>query len=322
VAVAPFRLGLHVLTYGSSWPDALATVRGADEAGFDDVFGADHLFATGGDPLQPFFEGWTMLAAWAQATSRVRVGLLVGANAFRNPAVVAKMAATIDHISGGRFVLGLGAAWYDEEIRRHGLDPGAGIGERLDWLDEALGLIRRLLAGETVTHEGPQYRFDAVHHAPGPLQASVPVLLGGEGERKGLRIVARHADIWHMWVPPDSTERFRAKDAVLREHCAAVGRDQSAIMRLPGAKVVIRDDPEEARRAFADLVALHGWPEYVWEHAWLGDPAWIAERLRAYREAGAGGFVAQVIQPFDHETIERLAREVRPALVEHTEAVR
>jgi alkanesulfonate monooxygenase SsuD/methylene tetrahydromethanopterin reductase-like flavin-dependent oxidoreductase (luciferase family) len=316
VTAAQFRLGLHVLTYGSSWPEALATVRKADELGFDLAFGADHLFATGGDPQQPFFEGWTAIAAWAQATQRARLGLLVGANAFRNPGVVAKMAATIDHVSGGRFVLGLGAAWYDEEIRRHGLDPGSGIGERLDWLDEALGLIRRVLAGETVSHDGPRYRFDAVRHAPAPLQARVPFLLGGAGERKGLRIVARHADLWHMWVPPDSTELFRAKDAVLRDHCAAIGRDESTIGRLPGAKIVIRDDPEEARRAFTSLVAHHGWPAEVWEHAWLGGPGWVTERLRAYRDAGAGGFVAQVITPFDQETIERLAREVRPALVD------
>lgn len=314
MAGAPFRLGLHILTYGSPWPEVLATVRAADELGFDHVFGADHLFATGGDPFQPFFEGWTMLAAWAEATERTGLGLLVGANAFRNPGVVAKMAATIDHVSGGRFVLGLGAGWYDDEIRRHGLDPGAGIGERLDWLDEALGLIRRLLAGETVTHEGPQYRFDAVRHAPPPLQAAVPVLVGGDGERKGLRIVARHADVWQMWVPPESTQRFRHKDSVLRDHCAAIGRDQSAIVRQPGAKVVIRDDPDEARRVFTELVAIHDWPASVWEHAWLGSPVWVAERLRAYREAGADGFIAQVMRPFDHETIERLAREVRPAL--------
>ena len=93
------RLGLHVLSYGSTWPETLSTAQRAERAGFDLVLGADHLFATGGDPLEPFFEGWTTLSAWAASTSRIGVGLLVGANAFRNPAVVAKMAATIDHVS-------------------------------------------------------------------------------------------------------------------------------------------------------------------------------------------------------------------------------
>ncbi len=134
------------------------------------------------------------------------------------------------------------------------------------------------------------------------------MLIGGEGERKGLRIVARHADLWQMWVPPESTERFAAKDAVLREHCAAVGRDQSAIERLLGAKVVIRDDPDEARaRVRRPLSRATAGPSTSGSTRGSGAPAWIAERLRAYREAGAGGFVAQVIAPFDHETIERLA---------------
>jgi alkanesulfonate monooxygenase SsuD/methylene tetrahydromethanopterin reductase-like flavin-dependent oxidoreductase (luciferase family) len=306
------RFGLHVLSYGSTWPETLDTVQRAERAGFDFVLGADHLFATGGDPYEPFFEGWTMLSAWAALTSRIGVGLMVGANAFRNPGVVAKMAATVDHVSNGRLILGLGAAWYDEELRRHGLPTGRSIGERLDWLDEALGVIRSILAGESVTHEGPAYHLDAVRHAPQPLQARVPVLIGGDGERKTLRIVARHADLWQAWVPPESTERFAAKRAVLEQRCAEVGRDPSTITALVGAKVVVRDDPAEARAAFERLVTRHGWPDEVREHAWLGTPAWIAERIRRYRDAGAGGFIAQVIAPFDIETIERLPSEVAP----------
>ena len=313
------RLGLHVLSYGSTWPETLETVTRAEASGFDLVLGADHLFATGGDPHQPFFEGWTMLAAWAAATSRIGVGLLVGANAFRHPAVVAKMAATVDHISGGRSVLGLGAAWYDDELRRHGLPTGASIGERLTWLDEALGVIRALLAGETLTHDGAAYHLDGVRHAPSPLQARVPVLIGGEGERKTLRIVARHADLWQTWVPPESTERFVAKRAVLGERCAEVGRDPASITSLVGAKVVIRDTLAEAAAVFEGLMARHRWPEEVREHAWLGPPAFIAERLAAYRDAGAGGFVAQVIAPFDVETIERLPSEVRPLVADAVE---
>ena len=110
----------------------------ADRLGYDAIFTADHLFATGGDPFQPFFEGWTTLAAWSQQTRTAHLGLLVGANTFRNPGVVAKMTTTLDHASGGRAILGLGAAWEVEEQRAHGIDPGAGLGQRLDWLDESL----------------------------------------------------------------------------------------------------------------------------------------------------------------------------------------
>ena len=133
-----FTLGLGVLTYGATWPDAVATARLADGLGYDQVFTADHLFATGGDPGQSFFEGWTALAAWAQTTERVELGLLVGGNPFRNPGVVAKMAATLDHISDGRAILGLGAAWDDEEMVAHGIDTGRSLGQRIDWLDESL----------------------------------------------------------------------------------------------------------------------------------------------------------------------------------------
>jgi len=313
------RFGLHVLSYGSTWPETLDTVQLAERSGFDLVLGADHLFATGGDPFAPFFEGWTMLSAWAATTSRVGVGLLVGANAFRNPGVVAKMAATVDHISGGRLVLGLGAAWYADELRRHGLPTGSGIGERLAWLDESLGIIRGLLDGETVTHDGPAYRFDAVRHAPQPIQRHVPILIGGEGERRTMTIVARHADLWQMWAAPDSTERFEARHAVLAERCRELGRDPDTIESLIGAKVVLRDDPAEAERVFESLMHRHGWPEEVRDHAWLGPPDRLAERLCRYRDVGARGFIAQVIAPFDRETIERLPSEVRPLVADAVE---
>ena len=199
----PFTLGLQVLTYGASWADALATVRLADRLGYDQLFAADHLHATGGDPFQPFFEGWTALAAWAQATEHVELGLLVGANTFRNPGVVAKMAVTLDHISGGRAILGLGAAWEEGEQRAHGIDPGRGLGQRIDWLDESLEIIRALLDGQTVTHHSERYQFDAVRHAPLPMLRPMPAMIGASGERKCLRIVARHGTLWHLWGPPD-----------------------------------------------------------------------------------------------------------------------
>jgi alkanesulfonate monooxygenase SsuD/methylene tetrahydromethanopterin reductase-like flavin-dependent oxidoreductase (luciferase family) len=316
------RFGLHVLSYGSTWPETLDTVQLAERSGFDLVLGADHLFATGADPFAPFFEGWTMLAAWAATTSRVGVGLLVGANAFRNPGVVAKMAATVDHISGGRLVLGLGAAWYDDELRRHGLPTGSGIGERLAWLDESLDIIRGLLDGATVSHDGPAYRFEEVRHAPLPIQRHVPVLIGGEGERRTMTIVARHADLWQMWASPDSTERFEARRAVLVERCHELDRDPATIECLIGAKVVLRDDPADAERFFESLMRRHGWPEEVRDHAWLGPSDQLAERLLRYRDAGARGFIAQVIAPFDRETIERLPTEVRPLVADAVEVHR
>ncbi len=310
-----FKLGVQPLTYGLSWDESLRTAEAVDRLGFDYLWGHDHLYSTGGDPFQPFFEGWTTLAAWGALTSRVRLGLLVGANPFRNPGVVAKMAATVDHISSGRLILGLGAGNREAEALAHGIDPGGSVGQRLDWLDEALTVVRGLLDGEVVAHVSAHYRFEGAQHAPTPVQAHVPFVVGSTGERKGLRIVARHADIWQMWLAMDDLEVFRHKAAMLDEHCRAIGRDPATVERTIGGKLVIRRDPAEARRVFDEQMRVHGWPESVRaEMAWTGTAAQVADRILAYRGAGADGFSASVAAPLDLETIEALANEVRPML--------
>jgi alkanesulfonate monooxygenase SsuD/methylene tetrahydromethanopterin reductase-like flavin-dependent oxidoreductase (luciferase family) len=314
-----FYLGLDVLTYGASWSSCVAVVELADRLGYDAVFTADHLFATGGDPFQPFFEGWTTLAAWSQRTERVDLGLLVGANTFRNPGVVAKMAATIDHQSGGRAILGLGAAWEVDEQVAHGIDPGRSLGQRLDWLDESLTIVGRILAGEAVTHESDHYRFEGVRHAPRPLQPKVPVIVGATGEKKGLRIVAKHADLWQFWSPMDSVAEFRRLDGILRGHCQAVGRDEREIRRLAGAKVVIRPTRAEADQVFERQLEVQPWSGEVLDYIrdvglWRSTPAQALDAIGGLQAAGAGGFIAQVYPPYDHDTIEQLATDIAPQL--------
>jgi alkanesulfonate monooxygenase SsuD/methylene tetrahydromethanopterin reductase-like flavin-dependent oxidoreductase (luciferase family) len=137
-AVTDFRWGLQPITYSLTWDEALSAARAVAQHGYDYLWVGDHLYSTGGDVYQPFFEGWTMLAAYAALTERVKVGMLVGANPLRNPGVVAKMAATIDHISNGRLLLGMGAGNRELEASVHGIDPGTSVGQRLDWLDESL----------------------------------------------------------------------------------------------------------------------------------------------------------------------------------------
>jgi alkanesulfonate monooxygenase SsuD/methylene tetrahydromethanopterin reductase-like flavin-dependent oxidoreductase (luciferase family) len=309
------RVGIQPLTYGLTWAESLRAARAVDDLGFDYLWGHDHLYSTGGDPFQPFFEGWTTLAAWAAVTHQVRLGLLVGANPFRNPGIVAKMTATIDHIAGGRVVVGLGAGNRELEVTAHGMDPGRSVGERLDWLDEALTVIRSLLDGETVEHESARYRFDGARHAPQPVQARVPFVVGSAGEKKGLRIVATHADLWQMWLAMDDLELFRHKRAVLHEHCRALGRDPATIEHTVGGKLVIRRTAAEARVAFDEQMRVHGWPESIrTEMAWIGTSAEVARALLEFQASGADGFSASVAAPLDLETIERLATEVRPML--------
>ena len=308
----PLRIGAQVLTYGSSWNDALETARLVDDLGYDYLWGHDHLYSTGGDPYQAFFEGWTTLAAWAAVTRRIRLGLLVGANTFRNPGVVAKMAVTIDHVSGGRSILGLGAGNVEFENRAHGIDPGRTLGERIDWFEESLAIVCDLLAGREVSHQSDKYQFDHVRHAPLPLQQRVPVVVGAAGEKRGLRLAARHADIWQWFAGTDELDLFRHKDQVLREHCATEGRDQAQIERMIGCKLIMRSSPQEAKRVADELIAVHKWPASIREVVWAGTPQQVADWLTPYVEAGAGSFSAQIGWPHDRETIERLVGEVKP----------
>src|SRR4051794_41594721 len=174
---------------------------------------------------QPIFEGWMALAAVAQATTKLRLGLMVGANTFRNPGLTAKLATTLDHVSDGRAVLGIGGAWFEREHDAFGFDEtwGSGVGERLDRLDESVMLLRRLLDGERVTHEGRFYSMRDALCEPRPVQDRLPILVGGSGPKKTLRTVAQRADAWNT---SGAIDEARSSLAILDEHCAAVGRDR------------------------------------------------------------------------------------------------
>jgi alkanesulfonate monooxygenase SsuD/methylene tetrahydromethanopterin reductase-like flavin-dependent oxidoreductase (luciferase family) len=308
----PLKIGAQVLTYGASWSDALTAAQLVEELGYDYLWGHDHLYSTGGDPYQPFFEGWTTLAAWAALTKRVRLGLLVGANTFRNPGVVAKMAVTIDHVSGGRSILGLGAGNVEFENRAHGIDPGRTLGERIDWFEESLAIVCDLIAGREVTHRSDKYQFDHVRHAPLPLQERIPVVIGAEGEKRGLRLAARHADIWQWFAGTGEVELFRHKDEVLRQHCETEGRDQAGIERMIGCKFILRSSAEEAGRVADEHIAVHKSPASIRSVVWAGTPRQVVDWLTPFVEAGAGSFSPQIGWPYDRETIERLAGEVKP----------
>ena len=194
------RFGAQLWSQSTDWPRFRAAALEAEAAGWDSVWTWDHLMAIQGPWRQPIHEGWLALAAWAALTARIRLGLMVGANTFRNPGHTAKLATTLDHISAGRAVLGIGGAWFEREHEAFGIDFGAGFGERLDRLDESVGIIRRLLDGETVDHEGPAYRLHDAELQPRPIQDHLPILIGGSGPKKTLRTVARYGDAWNTWA--------------------------------------------------------------------------------------------------------------------------
>ena len=306
-------LGINLWSQAATWPEMLEAALRVDRPGYDSLWTWDHLYAIFGDPYQPIFEGWGMLHAWAMATERVRLGLMVGANTFRNPGHVAKLAATLDHVSGGRAILGLGGAWMELEHTAHGIDFGTGFGQRLDWLEESVAACRALLDGETVTSEpGGRYAFQELRHAPLPLQDHLPILIGGNGRKKTLRTIARHADMWNGFGTPDELAEL---NDVLRAHCADVGRDEREIERTANLWMVIRDSAAEAERAWAEAIAHNRTPlEDAIEPSrpLLGPPDVIAARLREYVAAGFSTVIVEVPAPYDVETLERLIGEVKP----------
>jgi alkanesulfonate monooxygenase SsuD/methylene tetrahydromethanopterin reductase-like flavin-dependent oxidoreductase (luciferase family) len=304
------KLGVCPWVQATEWPPLLDFVRRVDRLGYEHVWSWDHVHAIYGDPYQPIFEGWTVLAAWAMATERAKLGLLVGANTFRNPGVFAKAATTVDHISGGRAICGIGGAWFAFEHEAHGIEFGTGFGQRLDWLDESAGAMRRLLDGEEVTSaEGGRYRFDRLVHHPTPVQSHLPMLIGGVGERKTLRTVAKYADMWNAFGTP---EELAHKDAVLRTHCEAVGRNEAEIERTVGCKIVVRDTEDEARRVWAAQLEANRTPYEEESDIWLGSPAQVAAKAAAFAAAGFRTIIAEMPAPYDVETVERLVAEVKP----------
>jgi alkanesulfonate monooxygenase SsuD/methylene tetrahydromethanopterin reductase-like flavin-dependent oxidoreductase (luciferase family) len=306
-------MGILLWNQATGWAEYEDAARRVDQLGYDHLWAWDHLYAIFGDPYQPIFEGWLTLAAWAKVTTRARLGLLVGANTFRNPGLVAKLATTLDHLSGGRAILGLGGAWFELEHTAHGIDFGTGVGQRLDWLDESAAAVRTLLDGAEVSSEPDgHYHFDALTLLPRPLQARLPIMIGGSGERKTLRTVAKYADMWNAM---GTVEFLRHKEEVLRAHCEAVDRDPDAIERTVGCKPVIRDTEAEARRAWEAQMAHNRTPmaEVADDDTfWVGTPEQVAEQMHARRDIGFHTFIAEIAAPYDVETLERWIGEVKP----------
>jgi len=312
------KLGIALWSQASDWPAFLAAAQAAERLGYDHVWTWDHIQAIFGEPDQPIFEGYTALAAVAQATERVRIGLFVGANPFRNPGLAVKSVTTLDHISDGRAIMGLGAAWFGHEHKSFGIDFGSGFGDRLDWLAEATAGARTLLdGGELTSQPGGRYSFDHLRILPAPIQAHLPLMIGGGGERKTLRIVAQYADMWNVFGMPDTLVH---KDAILRQHCAEVGRDPAAIERSVGCKITIRGTEAEAERVRRSILEHNRTPlERVdGDHTfWTGTPEQIAETMIGYRRIGFHTFIVELPAPYDAETMETLVQVVRP-MVEST----
>lgn len=260
-----------------------------EELGFDSIWDGDH-FNRPSDPAGPYFEGWTLLSALAARTTRVRIGVLVSSNTFRHPALLAQQAVTVDHVSGGRLELGLGAGWFEAEHERFGIDlPDPG--PRVDRFREAVEIVDALLRNESTTYHGDHYRLESAHVRPRPVQQPRPPLtLGAHGSRM-LRICAEYADAWNSF---GSIEQIARRNQILDRHCADIGRD-----------------PGEIRRSF------YGWASNMTEQG-LPDP-WesadaFADVIGSYREVGIDEFIIDQPRPGQQKVLEEVAGEVIPVL--------
>ncbi|QGG94916.1 TIGR03560 family F420-dependent LLM class oxidoreductase [Actinomarinicola tropica] len=255
------------------WDEILATSRHAAATGWDGVWVADHFMPNAEDVSGPMHEAWSLVAGLAAAVERVRIGVLVSGNTYRHPAVLAKAAATADHISGGRVVLGLGAGWQENEHERYGIEFST-VGGRLDRLEEACEVVTRLFTEERVTFAGEHYQLTDAPLEPKPVQSPLPLLIGGGGEKRTMRIAARFAQEWNVWGTPDV---LRHKNGVLDAHCHDVGRDPGEIRRSCQGLLFLFDNEakaEEMRQRDIGRAALVGTPEQ------------LVEVVAAYRDAG------------------------------------
>jgi F420-dependent oxidoreductase-like protein len=215
--------------------------RIADDEGFDHCWNMDHFAALGSDPTADIYEAWTLLAAMAEATTNTRIGCMVTGNTYRHPAVLAKMAVTLDHISAGRLEFGLGAAWAENEHTMLGLEFGT-AGGRLNRLEEACQIVTSLWTAPTTTFEGAHYQLADAIAEPKPVQQPhPPIWIGGSGRKRTLRIVARYADAWNM--AGGSPTEMAELSGVLDQHCSEVGRDPAEIRRT--VQIRLPEEPSE-----------------------------------------------------------------------------
>lgn len=296
----PIRFGVQTPQQHGSWPEMVALWREVDALGFDSAWVFDHFLPIFSDPTGPCLESWTSLSALAMVTQNVRLGVLVTGNTYRHPAVLAKMATTLDVISQGRLILGLGAGWFELEHTTYGL-PFPSVRERLQRLEEALTMITRLWTEERVTFAGRHYQLTDAFLNPRPVQLPhPPILVGASGEQIALDIVARHADIWNSFGSP---EVFQRKIAVLTEHCRKIGRNPDTIEKSVLLQMTLTDDPEATRRALEN----ESWGMLA------GSPAEIQRQIRRYVDVGVTHLIISLAAPYDYTALHRFAAEVAPA---------
>ena len=310
------RFGIQIEPqFGFSYDEVASLATDAERLGFDALWASDHLFWDAQSEQRNCMDAWTLLSALAPVTTRLRLGTLVSCNSYRLPSILAKVAASFDHLSQGRLEFGIGAGWKEMEYRAYGI-PFPSIGTRLAQLEEAVQLIQLLWTQQRASFEGKHYRLERAVCAPKPVQRPLKTWIGGMGEKKLLRMVARYADGWNA-MPGVAVEAMRKKMDVLRRHCDVVGRDYASIEKSLFILCCVVDDEAELRARGAELEKALGTADVIRAGRKIrtaGTPEQVAETLRGFQALGFDYFIAMFPYKQDAEMLQRFSQQVMPLL--------
>jgi alkanesulfonate monooxygenase SsuD/methylene tetrahydromethanopterin reductase-like flavin-dependent oxidoreductase (luciferase family) len=295
------RFGVQATPTRMSYAEYLANWLTCERLGYDIAYVTDHfgIYSPETGPGS-VFESTTLVSAMAAQTSRMRCGIMVAGNTFRNPGILAKIAVTLDHVSNGRFELGMGSGHTQFEHEQYNI-PFYTQGRRIRMLGESAKIVRSLLTNERTSFAGTYYSIQDALCEPKPVQRRLPILIGGIGEELSMRVVAESADIWNNWTSPD-IETYRQKLAALERHCADVNRDPSDIRKSMHIKPVVGETEAEVRERAPDQPRAR----------WQGTPDQLIEHLLTFVRAGVSDFVFMLDAPVDLRSLELIANRVAP----------
>ena len=312
----PITLDLHLPNF--NYPDVsndqvfekvVDIALTAEQAGFSSVSLMDHLHQIShvGPPSNWMFEGSTMLAAIAARTTKLTLGLLVGSVTYRNPAIAAKTTTTVDIISGGRAWHGLGAGWFEDEHRAYGYQYPP-LKARFELLEEALQISRAMFTHAQSSFTGEHFQIDGAFNNPRPIRGDIPILIGGSGERKTLRLVAKYGDGCNLFGGPDQIKHLLG---VLERHCSDVGRDPAQITKTAMGRVLV-GATHEAAQAKVDVLRAQGLSDEALAAMVTGDPDTVGERVQALKEIGLEGYTLSMPDSSDLEAVDLVGRTLAP----------
>jgi F420-dependent oxidoreductase-like protein len=307
----PITLDLHLSSFTypgvgaeGEFDKIVAIAESAEDSGFSSLSVMDHLHQIPpvGPPENYMFDGNTILAGVAARTSKLTLGTLVGGVTYRNPALLAKITTTLDVISGGRAWLGLGAAWFEAEHEAYGFEFPP-LGRRFEYLEESLQIVRAMFTQQQASFEGEHFRVRDAYNNPKPIRGDIPIMVGGSGERKTLRMVAQYADGCNLFAA--DPDRARHLLGVLEGHCERLGRDPAEITKTAMGSYVIADTKEAAEAKMRGFVEQGLMPEQRVEMTLAADADTVGEHASSLKEAGIEGMTTSIPDVFDPESVAR-----------------